>query len=271
MEQPLLILDPGHGGSASVLYDMDNGLRAVLAPEGREAIFESEKRYLSETAYRRWREGVEEREPRYYFLHRGRRLTHGDPGALCAGCPGLAEKDLTLDLVRTLRALLVPGPRVKVTRSRDGYVGVAARAQLANRTGTRLGGPGLFLSLHTDAAADPEVKGVVVYRRRGRDLEVAEVFRQALAAHLSELGVRSGRRELRCDPQPVLQRVEMPALCLQLGFLSNPEDAARLVDRHRRQQLARSLAGAVERWFGAAGAVAKWEPARLTAGGGTVG
>lgn len=245
MTKPVIILDPGHGGSSCCFYDLDNGVRLPYTWEDVGKLQPSQKHYLCEEEHARWKRGERHSEPRFYFERKGRRITHGDPGAWNPLDPRVLEKDLALDLARTMVRLLSRHYVVKSTRDRDGYVATASRARYAGRMMDKHGRPALLVSLHADASDDPDARGFLVYRRPGDDPRLAETFHRALDRHLDELGVAGGRREVVEEPRELLQRAPMPAVLLQLGFLSNPKDAERLLDRHLRNELAQVLGGAV--------------------------
>lgn len=249
MTQPLVILDPAHGGQSSRFYDLENGVQLPFTHEEVQGFRSGQKRYLSQDAYLRWKRGERAEEPRFYFEHKGRKVTYGDPGDRSPMAPDFREKDLVLDVARTLARLLEGRCVVKLTRDRDGYVALPSRVSYANRTYRKYARPAVMMSLHADASEDPDESGFVVYRRPHRDALLAECLQRALARHVAELGCGPGRREIREEGQPLLIQTDLPAVTIQLGYLSHPEDAERLVDRRLREELARSLAHGVGSYF----------------------
>lgn len=106
---------------------------------------------------------------------------HGgpDPGASRGG---LVEKTLTLDFARDLAAALAAaGHRPVLTRQAD--IGVSLRARLAL---ARAAGAQALLSIHADAAPQPEVEGASVYTLSARASD-------ALAAALAQGDARAER------------------------------------------------------------------------------
>jgi len=85
---------------------------------------------------------------------------HGgiDPGAI--GVSGIHEKKITLAAAREFRAMLEATGRyeVRLTRDRDIFLRLRDRIAIARRHGADL-----FLSLHADAIARPDVRGLSVY------------------------------------------------------------------------------------------------------------
>ncbi|MCW1381716.1 N-acetylmuramoyl-L-alanine amidase [Novosphingobium sp. KCTC 2891] len=139
---------------------------------------------------------------------------HGghDPGASGAG--GQREKDVTLALARAVRDALLRQGRVRVamTRDADRFLVLEERADVARRLGADL-----FVSIHADAADNPDASGATVYTlsERGSDA-VADAVAQ---------------RENRADM----------AGGVQLGGASNTVSSI-LVDLSQREMRARSVA-----------------------------
>lgn len=86
---------------------------------------------------------------------------HGgrDPGAT-SPIDGREEKDITLAIARAIRDELASSGRVRValTRDDDRYLVHHDRFEIARELGA-----GLFISVHVDAAANPEARGATIY------------------------------------------------------------------------------------------------------------
>lgn len=85
---------------------------------------------------------------------------HGgvDPGAI--GVSGIYEKYITLAVARELKAQLEKNHRYKVylTRDRDVFIRLRDRIAIARQYNADL-----FISLHADSVANPQMKGLSVY------------------------------------------------------------------------------------------------------------
>ena len=205
---------------------------------------------------------------------------HGgrDPGAVGRG--GLREKTLTLDVAGRLATLVHEelGVTVLLTRTRDEFVPLTERTAFANRhkadlfvsihvnaapRATATGSETYFLSSEaTDnaarAAAAFENKVIALERKtRGRshDLlrsilwDLAQSEFQQESSHLAEALQDSLERALRLvsrgvkqAPFYVLGGAAMPAVLVEIGFLSNPTEEQRLSDGGYRERIARALA-----------------------------
>lgn len=248
MHRPALILDPAHGGHPRAFYDLDNGVRLSDTWDQVRRLPESRKTYFSKHDYRRWKLGERADEPRFYFARNGRRVTWGDPGCRSPFDPGLEEKDLTLDVSRTLHRKLHRQLSVKTTRDRDGYVSSARRASFANRVATNLGSPAVFLSLHADLAPDPRHHGFRLHPNPRAPKRLVATLLRSLRQYLEELGQEGFAGEVEAG-HPDLNAVDPPGVALVLGWLSSPEDTRRLLDRHLRQELASVLAEGLLGYF----------------------
>lgn len=243
MQKPLLVLDPGHGGSTSFFYDLDNGVKLPFTWEEAQRLDPADKSYFSASAYRRWKSGQSRVEPRFYFERNGRRITYGDPGDLSPLDPRICEKDLVLDVARSLHQEIGRRLRVKMTRVRDGYVAMSSRIEYANGLRERQPGSAVFLSLHTATSNDVEKRGFRIRRTSETPERLVEILEEELTTHARELGMRRAGCEVVDSDSPLLSELDLPGAIVVLGFLSNLEDARRLLDRHLRHELARRLAG----------------------------
>jgi len=203
---------------------------------------------------------------------------HGgnDPGAI--GRTGLKEKDLVLDIARRVREQLNEnGIDVLLTRDRDRFISLERRAQIANE-----GDVDFFVSIHANSARLKGARGFEVYylstavddnaraveaaensflkfddssfQRRNTDLEatvwdlvytenreesieLAKYIAKAVDASTSlhNRGVKSARFY-------VLKGAQMPAVLIEVGFISNPEEEKNLKDPSYRQAVASSIA-----------------------------
>lgn len=198
---------------------------------------------------------------------------HGgaDPGAMAWG---LREKDINLRMTRILGPLLeAQGFRVVHTRSRDQFLSLDERTRRANAAKGDL-----FLSIHCNAHADSSVHGFELYyldlatdkqaiRVAARENGVSEHRISDMQMILSDLllhakideskalartvqrevmataGARFGLRDhgARGAFFYVLTGVRMPAILVELGYITNPDDARLLADDASLRALAQGL------------------------------
>lgn len=163
---------------------------------------------------------------------------HGghDPGAISAN--GLREKGINLDVATKVAGILQQrGVRIIMTRRDDRYIELDERADIANRTNA-----GLFVSIHSDSNPDRSRRGFTVYVARAASPEahrVAGEINQAMAATGAEShGIREADYK-------VLVNTDGPAVLVEIGYLSNTQDCARLRDGAYQNRLAQALANGV--------------------------
>ena len=162
---------------------------------------------------------------------------HGgdDPGTI--GIGGFREKDvvlpISLDVAEILRK---QGVEVIMTRDTDRFISLEGRTDMANDLRADL-----FVSIHANAInlSRPDVNGLeTYYYQSGRRL--AEVI------HWSILnGVNIGDRGIRRARFFVLRHSTMPAVLVEVGFLTGEVDSSRLKDPNHRRQMAESIARGV--------------------------
>jgi len=163
---------------------------------------------------------------------------HGgrDPGAIAA--TGLREKTVVLDVAQQVAyRLRQAGATVKMTRTGDVFVELNERAAIANRFSADL-----FVSIHADAAARSSAEGYGTYVARAASSGSVRLA-EAVGRSLSAAGVpRHGtfRRDFR-----VVVLTRCPAVLIELGFLSNAAEAARLGGAAYRRKLAEAIAEGV--------------------------
>jgi N-acetylmuramoyl-L-alanine amidase len=208
---------------------------------------------------------------------------HGgrDPGAI--GTNGTQEKAITLQSALRLRQLLEATGRYQVvlTRDADIYVDLADRVRFARTEGAEL-----FISLHADAAANPEAHGASVYtlseqggqraqRIMGQQNWRLDLGHAPTSGAVNQILVDMAQRDTtnrsasfartlinHLEPvAPLLRNThrsagffvllapDVPAVLVELGFLTNPRDERRLGSAAERDSMMRAVASAIDAHF----------------------
>lgn len=209
---------------------------------------------------------------------------HGgkDPGSLGAT---VFEKDVTLAAAKALKARLERTGRFQVvlTRETDTFIPLEGRVQIARRADADL-----FISLHADSGPDVSTRGASVYtvsdkgservglvldkddwlmkaNLPGRDRAVSQIlldlsqratknrsaaFAQLLLASVGEETTLL-RRSHRDAGFIVLLAPDVPAVLLEMGFITNPEDEAFLTTKASRNRLVDAVGDSIEAYFSA--------------------
>jgi N-acetylmuramoyl-L-alanine amidase len=177
---------------------------------------------------------------------------HGgtDPGMVVPDGPlRWNEADLVHDLASRLEGrLAAAGVRVQLTRgpSPQTCLPDADRAQLANSLGADV-----FISLHTDGHRNPAANGVATYHY-GTDNGVTSATGERLAGLVQrEIVARTGLRDCRTHAKAwdLLRLTKMPAVRVEVGYLTSPEDRGRLVDPRFRDRVVEAIVAAVQRMY----------------------
>ncbi len=143
---------------------------------------------------------------------------HGgkDPGAISPR--GFYEKKVNLQVAQKLAYRLKKrGIKVIMTRNGDYYVELNERAQIANRNNADL-----FVSIHADSNFDRSMQGFSVFVARGASANSQKVAR-AISKHMSKISPH-GNGIRRADYR-VLVKTKMPAVLVEMGFISNHTEA----------------------------------------------
>ena len=207
---------------------------------------------------------------------------HGGDDTGTRGTRDTLEKDITLSVTRRLREAIESrlGLRVVLTRGRDETVGLDRRAAIANNNKADI-----FISLHVGASVRPSVTGAEVsylslneYGAEARELaqregqlvpviwggtraidlvqwemaQVRYIDRSARLARIvhSELNRRipMSAREVQEAPFRVLVGANMPAVLIEMGFISNRADEQRLASARFQDAVVDALVGSILRF-----------------------
>ena len=141
---------------------------------------------------------------------------------------GYYEQDLTYEIGRRLNLLFSENPEFETRLSRptpDTIRGTNNSSSLVERVNeANAWGADVFLSLHNNAAASPNATGneALVYS------PASTVARNLGERILEQLTLTTGLRNRGIVYRPglyVLKRTQMPAVLVEMGFITNPYDA----------------------------------------------
>ncbi len=213
---------------------------------------------------------------------------HGGEDTGARGAAGAIEKDIALSVARRLKAAVEArlGLRVVMTREDDRVVPIENRSAVANNNKADL-----FVSLHANASFRPEVSGATVYvasfsqddlSSEGMSAERLPVFGGGLRTievvpwNLAQIPHRAesdrfaqmivdalgGRvalaaRPVEHAPLRVLESANMPAVLLEMGYLTNAQQETALAGNDMQNAVAQALLDAIVRYRDAAGASAE--------------
>lgn len=177
---------------------------------------------------------------------------HGgsDSGAIAAD--GYMEKQVTLPIALKLKKVLeAKGATVYMTRTDDhdvygpyasGPDELQARSDVANNNRADV-----FISIHINAFNNPSVGGIATYYydKTSYDSKLATAIQNQIAY---EKGF-GGDRGIQLGNLYVLRHTLMPAVLVELGFISNPSEEALLKTEATQQNFADEIAAGLETYF----------------------
>lgn len=200
----------------------------------------------------------------------GRRLAVIDPGHGGAD-PGvkisdtISEKDVTLAIAVALeRELAKTGDiQVRLTRSDDRLMTTAERVKAVQEWK-----PDLFVSIHVNAGFGKGSTGYELYfpgfsgnapasegeggilqgMTRNQYLNSSVRLAQAIQRNLEGVFPRKGRG-LRDAPIPILRGLALPAVVVEVGFATNPDDGRKLADENVQKAVAQALGRGIRQYF----------------------
>lgn len=192
-----------------------------------------------------------------------------DPGHggddLGAVVKGRREKDIALAIALKVKKRLEDlGAPVKITRNSDIFIPLDQRVADGEGWDGRV-----FVSLHLNAVRSKKAHGISVYafgkdrhhikRRRHRRHKVAPLpapprdearasddLAQAVVASLRAQGYDAAEAKAAFY---VLKNPAVPSVLIELGYLSNPNEAARLTDSDYQDKLAEAVAVSLQSYF----------------------
>ena len=172
---------------------------------------------------------------------------HGGEDGGAVSCTGSAEKDLNLDITLRLRDLLqANGVQVILTRETDillydrntNYQGRKKALDLAARYRIAQENPdSIFVSIHMNSYPQAQYSGLQVwYSPNHTDSKaIADTIQQTIREHLQPENDR--KTKSATSSIYLLHHISSPAVLVECGFLSNPEEAKRLDTEAYRDQL----------------------------------
>ena len=203
---------------------------------------------------------------------------HGgkDPGA--SGIHGLTEKTVSLMFSKDLADALSAYEDVEIlqTRRKDVFTRLSKRIAFA-----RSHPIDLFISLHMDKGSKPQYRGISVYVQSKQSAlhtiqnyvndaskknllgNVADAYKLSVASMVMQssiddsvsLGTLMLRRLAKRgyvlhNPRPISRELflfhqHVPNMLIELGYISNKEDVALILDKSKRVELAKTIAASV--------------------------
>ncbi|MDF2838610.1 MAG: putative N-acetylmuramoyl-L-alanine amidase [Evtepia sp.] len=163
---------------------------------------------------------------------------------------GLFEEDITYQVGVYLAEMLNNDPRFEARLSRptpttvlgtNNSTSLIERVQMANQWPANY-----FISIHGNANTNPAINGteVYIYKRYTQSNWLAE---QVMDGIVETVGTRNNGVRVRPSLY-VLRKTKMPAILVEMAYLTNPDDSIKL--RDNQYQFAQGIFTGIMRYFG---------------------
>jgi|GEM_PF-355701 len=174
---------------------------------------------------------------------------HGgrDPGAVHGS---LYEKDINLKIsLKLQQALLALGYNVIMTRDTDVYVELYERPEIANRANADI-----FMSIHANSNIKSEIKGLEVLYASALEatlkLDDQFPFAKSIYDNVIALTGNTGNRSIVNSPKiAVLRRTYMPAMLIEVGYMSNATERALIVTEDFQNKVVIGMVNGITQYF----------------------
>lgn len=198
---------------------------------------------------------------------------HGghDTGAL--GPQGAFEKNVTLELARMVAAELENTYRVILTRTDDYFIDIPSRTSMANHEKANL-----FISIHAGGSFLHQASGTALYffskisesvlttdtdpskpletidhpsdwsDIQNRHQTSSKILANLLLNRITEQTLFK-KGEILGAPLKVLEGADMPAVCLEIGYITHPDEEKSLQDINVLSTIAQSIRNGIDDFF----------------------
>lgn len=175
---------------------------------------------------------------------------HGgkDPGAISSN--GTKEKDVVLAISQKLnKGLKAKGYNTLMIRDGDFFIDKYERAKIAN-----INEADMFISIHANAFKEnPEVSGIeILYcptnsnnTDQRNNYELAKIISEEL---INSLGAKD-RGLVKAPNTVVIRDTKMPAILIETGFLTNPEEEELIQDEDYQNKMVEAIIIGIEKYF----------------------
>ena len=170
-------------------------------------------------------------------------------GGVLRGASGYADEDeVVLAVAEKVAArLAAAGVKVVMTRESDTALGDTPTEDLDARLARITPDTAAFISLHANASDNSLTKGTETFVASNFETEGLEAATLALAGGLQAelVGADAPSKGVNRSPYYLLERASVPAVIVELGYVTNPEEGAKLTTEAYQDTLAEAISRAV--------------------------
>ena len=151
------------------------------------------------------------------------------------------EKDITLNVAKLLEEQLKKqGVYTYMTRDKDKTVELSERSDFSNSIN-----PDIFISVHVNSTVREDVTGLETHWYQPQSLDFAKKVHAKMASSKNLSKWETLDRGLFQSKFYVINHTNAPAILVEIGFLSNPNERRELIKEKRQEEIAKSLADGI--------------------------
>ena len=153
---------------------------------------------------------------------------------------GVNEKNINLDVAKMVTDILSKaGVTVVMTRDSDEFISLADRVDISDKNDADL-----FVSIHVNASVKPEINGLETHYYNDNSLEFANNVHSSMVAKVNKKD-----RGIFKSKFYVINHTTMPAILVEIGFISNENERRELVGAERKLKTAQSIAEGILKYL----------------------
>ena len=198
---------------------------------------------------------------------------HGGHDTGASGAQGAFEKNVTLALARMLSEELENTYRVILTRTDDYFLNIPSRTSMANHANADL-----FISIHAGGSFLHQASGITLYffdsisesvlspdtnsskpldkidhqslwsNIQNRHQTSSKILANLLLNRINEQNIFK-KGEILGAPLKVLEGADMPAVCLEIGYITNPAEEKSLQDINVLSNISQGIRNGIDDFF----------------------
>ena len=183
---------------------------------------------------------------------------HGEPDGGCVGSLGTIEQEINLSVAKKTAEIL-EAKNINTLMTRNNSLGLwteksttirqkkvedmKKRVEIMNKSHSDL-----FISIHMNSYPNSSTQGLRIFYDRNHE-EIKELA-ESIQDRMSDV---TGAKTSQVKPADrtlfLLKNTPMPAILIECGFLSNPQEENRLKSSQYQAKLAWAIADAIEKYF----------------------
>ena len=169
-------------------------------------------------------------------------LDAGHGGADSGAIGGtIYEKDLNLEVAKMIQTkLMKKGVYVYMTHTKDETMSLEDRVNYSNEIN-----PDIFISIHTNSTVKEDIYGLETHYFKDNSYKLAEIIHNEFASPKNLKKWETMDRGVIKSRFYVINHTEAPAVLIEMGFISNLEERAKLIKKSHKEDIADSITNGI--------------------------